>query len=384
MTAMRLARAVTGRDKIVMFTHSYHGHADGTLAAANAEGATETIAPGVPFGSIENMIVLDYGSDAALDAIRNLAPTLAAVMVEPVQSRNPSLQPVAFLKELRRITEEAGVALIVDEMITGFRVHPGGSQAMFGIKADLATYGKIIGGGLPLGVIAGSTRFMDAIDGGMWTYGDHSFPAADRTAFGGTFCQYPLAMAAHWPCWRRSNRKARRCRPRSTNGPRRSRHAQCLLRGSRGADQGHLVRLDVPLRIHRKPRPVLLSHARKGHLHLGMAHRFLSTAHADADIERFIGAVKDSVADLRRGGFIRPHSKHGTVASLSEAQRQLWVLSEIDPEGSLAYNVNTTLELRAASTRPRCARPSRASSIGTRRCAPRSCRTARARSCIRR
>ncbi|MEK7989031.1 aminotransferase class III-fold pyridoxal phosphate-dependent enzyme, partial [Burkholderia contaminans] len=114
MTAMRLARAVTGRDKIVMFTHSYHGHADGTLAAANAEGVTETIAPGVPFGSVENMILLDYGSDAALEAIRGMASTLAAVMVEPVQSRNPSLQPVAFLKELRRITEEAGVALIFD------------------------------------------------------------------------------------------------------------------------------------------------------------------------------------------------------------------------------------------------------------------------------
>ncbi|WP_432206966.1 aminotransferase class III-fold pyridoxal phosphate-dependent enzyme, partial [Burkholderia pyrrocinia] len=117
MTAMRLARAVTGRDKIVMFTHSYHGHADGTLAAANAEGVTETIAPGVPFGSVENMILLDYGSDAALEAIRGMASTLAAVMVEPVQSRNPSLQPAAFLKELRRITEEAGVALIFDEMI---------------------------------------------------------------------------------------------------------------------------------------------------------------------------------------------------------------------------------------------------------------------------
>ncbi|WP_177313503.1 aminotransferase class III-fold pyridoxal phosphate-dependent enzyme, partial [Burkholderia ubonensis] len=103
------------------------------------------------FGSVENMVLFDYGSDAALETIRGMASTIAAVLVEPVQSRNPSLQPVAFLKELRRITEEAGAALIFDEMITGFRVHPGGSQAMFGIRADLATYGKIIGGGLPLG-----------------------------------------------------------------------------------------------------------------------------------------------------------------------------------------------------------------------------------------
>jgi glutamate-1-semialdehyde aminotransferase len=238
MTAMRLARAVTGRDKIVMFTHSYHGHADGTLAAANAEGATETIAPGVPFGSIENMIVLDYGSDAALDAIRNLAPTLAAVMVEPVQSRNPSLQPVAFLKELRRITEEAGVALIVDEMITGFRVHPGGSQAMFGIKADLATYGKIIGGGLPLGVIAGSTRFMDAIDGGMWTYGDHSFPAADRTAFGGTFASIRSR-------WRRTGRAGED----RTGRPGAAGRAQRTDRADRDTLNAFFVEAEAPIKV---------------------------------------------------------------------------------------------------------------------------------------
>ncbi|WP_175999805.1 non-ribosomal peptide synthetase/type I polyketide synthase [Burkholderia vietnamiensis] len=347
MTAMRLARAVTGRDKIVMFTHSYHGHADGTLAAANAEGATETIAPGVPFGSIENMIVLDYGSDAALDAIRNLAPTLAAVMVEPVQSRNPSLQPVGFLKELRRITEEAGVALIVDEMITGFRVHPGGSQAMFGIKADLATYGKIIGGGLPLGVIAGSTRFMDAIDGGMWTYGDHSFPAADRTAFGGTFCQYPLAMAAALAVLEKIEQE----------GP--ALQAALNERTAQIADtlNAFFVEAEAPIKVtwfgsmfrfeFTENLDLFFYHMLEKGIYIWEWRTcFLSTAHTDADIERFIGAVKDSVADLRRGGFIRPHSKHGTVATLSEAQRQLWVLSEIDPEGSLAYNVNTTLELK--------------------------------------
>ncbi|VWD46488.1 non-ribosomal peptide synthetase/type I polyketide synthase [Burkholderia contaminans] len=346
MTAMRLARAVTGRDKIVMFTHSYHGHADGTLAAANADGVTETIAPGVPFGSVENMILLDYGSDAALEAIRGMASTLAAVMVEPVQSRNPSLQPVAFLKELRRITEEAGVALIFDEMITGFRVHPGGSQAMFGIRADLATYGKIIGGGLPLGVIAGTSRFMDAIDGGMWTYGDHSFPAADRTAFGGTFCQYPLAMAAALAVLEKIEQE----------GP--ALQAALNERTAQIADtlNAFFVEAEAPIKVtwfgsmfrfeFTENLDLFFYHMLEKGIYIWEWRTcFLSTAHTDADIDRFIRAVKDSVADLRRGGFIRPHSKHGTVAALSEAQRQLWVLSEIDPEGSLAYNVNTTLEL---------------------------------------
>ncbi|ALX16880.1 non-ribosomal peptide synthetase [Burkholderia cepacia JBK9] len=347
MTAMRLARAVTGRDKIVMFTHSYHGHADGTLAAANAEGVTETIAPGVPFGSVENMILLDYGSDAALEAIRGMASTLAAVMVEPVQSRNPSLQPVAFLKELRRITEEAGVALIFDEMITGFRVHPGGSQAMFGIRADLATYGKIIGGGLPLGVIAGTTRFMDAIDGGMWTYGDHSFPVADRTAFGGTFCQYPLAMAAALAVLEKIEQEGP-----ALQAALNERTAQIA-----GTLNAFFVEAEAPIKVtwfgsmfrfeFTENLDLFFYHMLEKGIYIWEWRTcFLSTAHTDADVDRFIRAVKDSVADLRRGGFIRPHSKHGTVAALSEAQRQLWVLSEIDPEGSLAYNVNTTLELK--------------------------------------
>ncbi|WP_126285906.1 non-ribosomal peptide synthetase/type I polyketide synthase [Burkholderia stagnalis] len=347
MTAMRLARAVTGRDKIVMFTHSYHGHADGTLAAANAEGVTETIAPGVPFGSVENMILLDYGSDAALEAIRGMASTLAAVMVEPVQSRNPSLQPAAFLKELRRITEEAGVALIFDEMITGFRVHPGGSQAMFGIRADLATYGKIIGGGLPLGVIAGTSRFMDAIDGGMWTYGDHSFPAADRTAFGGTFCQYPLAMAAALAVLEKIEQEGPALQ--AALNERTAQIAETL--------NAFFVEAEAPIKVtwfgsmfrfeFTENLDLFFYHMLEKGIYIWEWRTcFLSTAHTDADIDRFVRAVKDSVADLRRGGFIRPHSKHGTVAALSEAQRQLWVLSEIDPEGSLAYNVNTTLELK--------------------------------------
>ncbi|AYZ64937.1 amino acid adenylation domain-containing protein [Burkholderia multivorans] len=346
MTAMRLARAVTGRDKIVMFTHSYHGHADGTLAAANAEGVTEAMAPGVPFGSVENMVLLDYGSDAALEAIRGMASTIAAVLVEPVQSRNPSLQPVAFLKELRRITEEAGAALIFDEMITGFRVHPGGSQAMFGIRADLATYGKIIGGGLPLGVIAGTRRFMDAIDGGMWTYGDHSFPAADRTAFGGTFCQYPLAMSAALAVLEKIEQEGPALQ--AALNERTAQIAATLNAFFAEAEApikvtwfGSMFRFEFTENL-----DLFFYHMLEKGIYIWEWRTcFLSTAHTDADVDRFIRAVKDSVADLRRGGFIRPHSKHGTVAALSEAQRQLWVLSEVDPEGSLAYNVNTTLEL---------------------------------------
>jgi len=116
--------------------------------------------------------------------------------VEPVQSRRPEFQPVEFLKELRKITEVSGTVLVFDEVITGFRMHPGGAQALFGIKADIGTYGKVVGAGISIGVIAGKKYLMDALDGGYWQYGDNSIPEVGVTYFAGTFVRHPLALAA--------------------------------------------------------------------------------------------------------------------------------------------------------------------------------------------
>jgi|GEM_PF-132459 len=345
MAAMRLARAITGRDTIVIFTHSYHGHADGTLAAARPDGGTDAMAPGVPAGSVENMVLLDYGSESALETIRNLAPTLAAVMVEPVQSRNPSLQPIAFLKEVRRITEESGTALIFDEMITGFRVHPGGAQSLFGIRADLATYGKIIGGGLPLGVIAGTNRFMDGIDGGMWSYGDGSYPAAERTAFGGTFCQHPLAMAAALAVLEELEREGVALQAglndrtaelaRTLNAF--FEEAQAPIRVT---SFGSMFRFEFSANL-----DLFFYHLLEKGLYIWEWRTcFLSTAHTEEDLARFVQVVRESVEELRQGGFIPPLAA-SPLSELSEAQRQLWLASRIGAEGSLAYNVNTTLEI---------------------------------------
>ena len=127
---------------------------------------------------------------------RNDSRELAAVLVEPVQSRHPELQPREFLHELRTLTLESGMLLIFDEMITGFRIAPGGAQEWFGVRADVATYGKILGGGVPVAAVAGRRDILDGIDGGTWEYGDASFPAAEVTFFAGTFCCNPLAMAS--------------------------------------------------------------------------------------------------------------------------------------------------------------------------------------------
>src|SRR5262249_17254307 len=138
----------------------------------------------------------DYGSAESLRAIEAQASELAAVLVEPVQSRRPDLQPREFLRELRRITAAAGTALVFDEVVSGFRVHPGGIQALYDIRADLATYGKVVGGGLPIGLVSGRREYMDALDGGAWTYGDDSFPEVGVTFFAGTFVRHPLALAS--------------------------------------------------------------------------------------------------------------------------------------------------------------------------------------------
>lgn len=194
--AIRIARTVTGRSLIVAFNGSYHGINDEVIVRGTKKLKSFPAAPGIMPESVQNMLILDYGTPESLRIIRERAHELAAVLVEPVQSRRPEFQPVDFLKEVREITRKSGAVLIFDEVITGFRAHPGGAQAIFGIDADLGTYGKVIGGGLPIGAIAGKKQFMDALDGGFWQYGDQSFPEVGVTYFAGTFVRHPLALAA--------------------------------------------------------------------------------------------------------------------------------------------------------------------------------------------
>ncbi|TWR25885.1 amino acid adenylation domain-containing protein [Mucilaginibacter pallidiroseus] len=194
--AMRIARTVTGRSIIVAFSGSYHGIMDEVIVRGTKKLKTVPAAPGIMPEAVQNMLILDYGTDETLRIIKERADEIAAVMVEVVQSRRPEFLPLDFLKELRTITADAGTALIFDEVITGFRMHPGGIQAITGIRADLGTYGKVIGGGLPVGVIAGKKQFMDALDGGFWQFGDNSTPEAGVTYFAGTFVRHPLALAA--------------------------------------------------------------------------------------------------------------------------------------------------------------------------------------------
>ena len=196
MGTIRIARTVTGRSTLVIFTGSYHGIFDEVIVRGTRKLRSVPAAPGILRNTAENVLVLDYGTEESLAIIRERGDEIAAVLVEPVQSRRPDFQPREFLQQLRAITRDAGALLIFDEVVTGFRSHPRGAQHVLGIGADLASYGKVVGGGFPIGVIAGKREYMDALDGGQWQFGDDSIPTVGVTYFAGTFVRHPLALAA--------------------------------------------------------------------------------------------------------------------------------------------------------------------------------------------
>lgn len=196
MGCMRVARTVTGRSTIAIMTGAYHGIFDEVLVRGTKKLRSIPAAPGIMPSSSQNVLVLDYGTPETMEILKNRADDLAAIMVEPIQSRRPDFRPKEFLTEVRALTEKAGIVYIFDEVVTGFRLGPGGAQEYFGIKADIASYGKVVGGGLPIGIIAGKQRFMDALDGGYWEFGDASSPPVGVTYFAGTFVRHPLALAS--------------------------------------------------------------------------------------------------------------------------------------------------------------------------------------------
>lgn len=167
MSAVRLARAATGRDLVVKFAGGYHGHSDGLLVEAGSGVATLGIpgSAGVPTAAAASTIVLPYNDRTAVAyAFAQHAGRIAAVVVEPVAANVGVIPPEpGFLGDLRALTRDDGALLIFDEVITGFRVGPGGAQARYGIRPDLTTLGKVIGGGMPIGAYGGRRDLMDLV-----------------------------------------------------------------------------------------------------------------------------------------------------------------------------------------------------------------------------
>ncbi len=381
MAAVRIARSRTKRPKIVIFSGSYHGTFDGILARVGEDSTSIPVSLGTPSGMVEDVIVLSYGVEESLEIIAAHSDDLAAVLVEPVQSRKPDLQPQEFLQKLRKLTQEKGIALIFDEIITGFRIAPGGAQQWFNIEADIVIYGKAIGGGLPISMICGKADFLDTVDGGFWKYGDDSHPQTELTAFGGTFCRHPLALAAcravllylkeqSPTIQERVNQLTQRLATevnqffQEIGIPIRIVNFGSLFRFEPfGAYSLFLQPIELPLFYY------LLN--LKGIYTWEKRVCFLSTCHTNEDIDKVIATVKSAIIELQQGGFfenaklLKVNKQDKNVERededgrenlnpinqqfpTSEAQRQLWLLAELDRNASASYNVTASLELRGS------------------------------------
>ena len=188
MSAIRLARGFTGRDKIIKFEGCYHGHSDSLLIKAGSGALTLGVpsSPGVPAGLAEHTITLAFNDvDAVQRAFAELGDQVACVIVEPIAGNMNMVPPAdGFLEALRHCCDDAGAVLILDEVMTGFRVALGGAQSVFGVSPDLTTIGKVVGGGLPAAAFGGRKDIMEhlAPDGPVYQ--------------AGTLSGNPLAMAA--------------------------------------------------------------------------------------------------------------------------------------------------------------------------------------------
>lgn len=188
MSAIRLARGYTGRDKFIKFEGCYHGHSDSFLIKAGSGAATfgNPNSPGVTAGTAKDTLLARYNDlDQVKDLFRHNEGEIAAIIIEPVAGNMGCVLPENnFLQELRKLCDAHGALLIFDEVMTGFRLAFGGAQEVFGVKADLVTFGKVIGGGLPVGAFAGRSEIMDhlAPEGAVYQ--------------AGTLSGNPLAMRA--------------------------------------------------------------------------------------------------------------------------------------------------------------------------------------------
>ena len=349
MIALRIARAARKKDKVVMFAGSYHGIFDGVLTQTDDEGPFP-ISPGTPYNMVKDMVTLIYGSKESLDYIEKHHQEIAAVLVEPVQSRKPSFQPRAFLTELRDLTARTGIVLIFDEMINGFRIQPGGAQAYFGIRADLVTYGKIVGGGMPIGVVAGKKEYLDAIDGGCWYFHDLSKPDHETVTFAGTFCKHPLTMAAAFAVLSYMKQKGESLQQainektelfvnrinrffEDERVPIRVRHFGSQFRfESYGQYDLSLLPIEMDLFFY------LLMY--KGIYTWERRICCFCTKITENDIEIIIQKIKESIYELREGGFsfsdnyfpvnIDNFTKDNSYIPMSTSQKRLFTLSQVD------------------------------------------------------
>ena len=364
MAAIRVARTVTGRDKLVYFTGDYHGTFDEVLIRNTPRGSAP-VAPGIPLDNVTNVVVLDYGTDQSLEYLRTHADEIAAVLIEPVQTRHPELKPFDFIRSIRTITEQTGSAMILDEVVTGFRLSPGGVQEFLGIRADMCTYGKVIGGGHPIGVLSGKATYLDALDGGAWQYGDDSGPEVGVTFFAGTFVRHPLAMASARAVLQHLKHEGPALQ--HALNARTAELAESL-------DRFFLER-GVPSRIHHfaswfyftfpndaRLGTLLYYAMRAKGIHIQEGYPcFLTTAHTANDIETIERVFRETIIEMQESNVLpslvagpdKCSCLHADALAttparvpLTEPQREIFLAAALNDDANCAFNESLTLHLR--------------------------------------
>jgi len=316
--AMRAARAFTGRDVIGVFTNSYHGTHDYGLVAGAGEGSKTRkvhLGAGVPQAIDQVTMVLPYGSDEAFEHIRRNRNRLAAIIVEAVQGADPSLAYGPWLLRLFAVCREVGVLVILDEVITGFRLAYGGAQEVFSLVPDLVTYGKAIGGGLPMGAVAGRTDIMAVFAG---------TPAGKGVFYATAFAGNPLGVAAGtatlghllahraeiYPAMNAAGeRLAQRFNAAAAAEelPTTMRAAGSMFRILFSHDAPHAWQ-SAPTRLRDAEAAFYVMTLNRGILMHAAQRGFLSAAHTQADIDIIVAGFSEALRQVRTDGFSAMHA----------------------------------------------------------------------------
>uniref|UniRef100_UPI0025C5BC11 non-ribosomal peptide synthetase/type I polyketide synthase n=1 Tax=Flavobacterium sp. TaxID=239 RepID=UPI0025C5BC11 len=359
--ALRIARAVTKKNKIIVFSASFHGHGEITLGVqGDQENIVESLSAGITANMVKDLIILNYSDDDILEQIRAHKDDLGGILVEPVRSRFPDFQPKELLHQLSELTKELDIPFIFDEIVTGFRIMPGGAQEYFDIKADIVIYGKIAGGGMPIGIVAGSPKYLDAVDGGRWQFGDESYPEVDKTFTAGTFTRHPLAMAASKAVLTRIDEIGKEAYLELNN-----RTASLMNRLNSYFEKESLPIMMVYFGSlfsfrYKANFELLAFHLVQRGIYVWESNNlFLSFAHSDEDIEELYKGItecaklvytssdisQEKILSLEATGYNVQESNISKV-NLTLTQQKFNLLHQIDPERSLAYTQSFSLQMK--------------------------------------
>ncbi|MEL6820865.1 MAG: aminotransferase class III-fold pyridoxal phosphate-dependent enzyme, partial [Calditrichota bacterium] len=360
--AVRAARTASGKDRIAVFRKDYHGISDEFLVRPvdlRGKRISKPVSPGIPDFLVENVIILEY-DDTCLDVIREHADDLAGVIFEPVPAHDPAFQPREIIHKVRELTRELDIAMIFDELITGFRLHPRGAQGFYDVDVDICAYGKIVCGGLPMAAVAGSAKYMNAFDGGMWQFGDDSYPEGGVTFFGGTFVRHPLCLSSSRAVLQKMQENGTRL------------HDELNIKTEAfAADVNNIFKQHhAPMEMVYCASMILIRFLEDGpfnplfwfYLRLnGVLFRdrsgFLCVDHSPEDLKKVLKAIEDSVLQMKAADFM-PGQDAAEDSSflgldgqsielpLTPSQVEIWLASQLGEKASCAFNLSSRLTLK--------------------------------------